>query len=496
MFKYLGFMQNNRPLPTDPTDIHHQYKWIDDLIGLIDKIPFVNRAFVTVAVIVLFTTASVVSGFITLSNKLNILTLIAFILFSIIAILALIFSFFVSRRDQQQVFVDPDETLSTMPGKGETIEALSSSFQDREEPTETRLNYIHDQGGPTGAHSNSMADFLSACKEYDQAVFFNAKVNFSTWFEPHMQIHLALQDSASTYRQLTTLFNYIRINYGIKTFLDIPDYFATPSSRVLFITDTRSEIVEKIRNNIKIRSLLRSLVYIHIMMSSPLAIITLDQFLNIITKNINIFQNDKDEGGNTICSIIDTLGLPDLTEASSLDNLSYNIKNQLNKMLNDMNVNRGSIRPSIDFAMLLKDTNSKNDECKHPDVWGGAFLDKNELAYCPIDDNMGKKKTTLVGTSPLNVELGDNCRKKLKQFGNVIVEEVFTDMYPYSKKIIFQTAQRKELREIELLVDLLSPVENLFDEQQRIEKKRIRYPKDIYCPLKLLCKGGEHFFDR
>ncbi|MFI4910972.1 MAG: hypothetical protein ACIAQZ_04825 [Sedimentisphaeraceae bacterium JB056] len=194
---------------------------------------------------------------------------------------------------------------------------------------------------------NNMLTDLKNCKE---ALFINVQMTLSEWFSPYMQVHLALHDSVIRNHENETI-----------------------ASRIMIIPECYHDIVA---TNNRTIDRLKELSLIHLAMSMPIAVIALDDFLEIILSERNYFNG-----------ILKHIGLPEIRNIDYKQNnkLTYcDALATLKKALIKMLIEPGKIKPTIDCAVMFQNQNIR--------IWGGGLDLTNRIAYYPINKELHEKK--------------------------------------------------------------------------------------------------------
>jgi hypothetical protein len=281
---------------------------------------------------------------------------------------------------------------------------------------------------PAGIDYNTMRDFLDACLKHNRTVFFNAQVSLEDWFNPGLQTHLALQDAVSSHSQIKHF-----VKNKKPKMQTLPDWFSTPSCRVVFVPQKRNKFIKTINNQqTKVQSLL-DLTLIHLFMTTPLAIVTADQLADIIIKNFN----------GKPKTWFKTLSLPYYDEKKYTR--SEYIK-QIIKELEQVQIQAIS-RPyleSIDFAMLI--------EREQYQIWQGGVSDlpPQNLVYQNVKSSIG--------------------RRVFYEFGSVIEKNVFKPNQESIEKIKEARCPDMVSKNKEIVFSDFIDARKLFPDEEKIRK--------------------------
>ena len=376
-------------------------------------------------------------------------------------------------------------------GKPISKKAMNKKLNNKWEAFRKTLNNIGKEYIPktkiNGINYKTMRCLLETCEKYNEAIFFDIQMDVDEWFNPNMQIHLAMQDSVSKFEQLSELSRKIDLNCEKKIFSkrDIPklyNYFGTPSSRIMFIPIDEDSLKKEVNDTASPYYQLVEFAVIHLLMSTPLAIITLDRFVDIIRdeKNHHFFgRADFCKALNLPHEIIDS-------EKISFEEACDDLKDALMKM----KIQAGKIKPSIDFAAFY------NKSGKVKDIWGGSVERDFQVVYYPItDDIVSKTKRKNIFTYNLkkrniHIELNliaqkfeNDFPRILKRFSKIITTTVFESVASYNK---FKR-RIKVSQTVDQLLNTTDPVVKAFKKRRLWHgKKIIRHVKPIYCPLHFL----------
>lgn len=338
----------------------------------------------------------------------------------------------------------------------------------------------------------TMRHLLDTCENSREAVFFNVQMDLAEWFDPNMQIHLAMQDSASRFEQLEILLNKVSVVSERKIWSKrkIPrlrKHFGTPSSRVMFVPQEENELKREVTDAQSPYSKLLPLSLIHLFIGCPLVIVTIDRFSDIVKKEEN-----RDFFGNKEFTTI--LGLPfDLgSEKMGHDERCKELKGAFSRM----KIEVGKITPNIDFAVFL----DKRGEIG--DVWGGSVeLKKHCIAYFPITTTLHKKRGrdnifeyrldnkhyVKLELSAARIKNGRTYLRALTAFAKVIMREVFCE----GNMMESNHGDLPEARRAEKLHKSANPVVRAFRNRSVWHGRDVvRKVNPKYCPFSLLADSG------
>lgn len=260
----------------------------------------------------------------------------------------------------------------------------------------------------------SLQRYYDSCKNYDSGTFFNVQISSDEWFEPNLQLHLAIQESMA---------DRIRWSYNpLIEMKDVDNYM--PFKRVSFIAKTRDELIKDFQNGEASARHLCTLMHIHNLMACPLAIVTVDRFADIISKNKGFFINNNVEKVLGIPrAIIATINKKDSTAKWFLK-LVGELKEIIDKQANDF---PGIIKPSMDFAIFKKNTKKS--------IWGGKVAEDGALTYYKIGAGDDKRwyennyppRLKKIEFHYQGVTSADSC-ECIKKFVDIIESNVFHSM--------------------------------------------------------------------
>lgn len=329
---------------------------------------------------------------------------------------------------------------------------------------------------PIGIDYLSMGRFLDACELQNRVLFFNVQVTFQDWFRSELQTHLALQDAACTYYQLQHL---IDTTGGAASTIErptLPVNFGTPSARVLFVPETWDELAQQLTtDHPRCRSFV-DLVLIHLFMSMPLALVTVDQLADLMLlpgrsdpEQLDFYDDSLDYER--------VLNLPRMMGNTDRECLQKELKQSLKsmRMLPDDDP------PSIDFALLIEANRSR--------VWRGRIRSQGAryLEYVEV----GRKRH----------------RETFSRFGRTVDSAVFQSFSHHDNlgewllHIALPAPDDQLQEEIHYFHELIAtrnPIYKVFHEngtRPRIRKKfcdTMKFVKPLYCPLRLIERAGRN----
>ena len=258
----------------------------------------------------------------------------------------------------------------------------------------------------------SASNFIKALDRSPLTLFFDVRQPMTSdadglypgWFSEPMVVHTALQVSAIRTRQ-----HLLHINSKP------PPFAGSPIARIHFVGDTKRQVSEWIRTSREFSTF----IYIHEVIGIPLAIVPIDEFLNIIKDNADFF------GRHDVAA---ALGIPASLPAECEDNWDLarsNLKDALHKMSS-----RGQsdqVWPSIDFAVLGMPPD-------WDEVWGAAFYhDKDgdsEIHYHNIPKSMklhqGKHVISLDRGMSVLFNPPQTARDTYIRFATLMFQAIFT----------------------------------------------------------------------
>lgn len=247
---------------------------------------------------------------------------------------------------------------------------------------------------PESIDYESMGEFMDACEKYSRAIFFNVQVSFDDWFRPELQTHLALQDATTTRWQLDKVINVNDDVYATRRvpLTDLPDYYGTPTARILFLAYERSQLIDKLKHRDREVQNFVDLALIHLFMATPLAVVTVDQLDEILRTSPDADHADDLDFTNKSknARYASVLNLP------SARKLDANKRTRLRLIRGklDAMIMRAEEDPTsgIDFALLMNKRDS--DGWQDHQVWiGGVSEDTKDMQYLPVTDET--KRDTL-----------------------------------------------------------------------------------------------------
>lgn len=294
-------------------------------------------------------------------------------------------------------------------------------------------NQIIDINNKIKLKFNSAKSFSKSVLEMNRGVFFNVQIDLKEWFSPELQIHLALQESLRHSIQLekkmfdciSSGINHINKEYFEKCHNHVPKKIF---SRVFFLEQTKDELDVLFRHlDIRARNL-ASFIKIQNMMSCPVAVVTIDQLIEILIENLEILLD-------TNPNFPIALGLPD-DMVNNLKQLISHSDKVLLKYINELRKNdwftkqkitNGKINPNMDFAIFSKNFKTP---CEWETVWAATKTIDSELAYYPIENKPIKSLNDYFTGLKIDIDNSLPCTNKerrdvLIEFGNIIFEEVF-----------------------------------------------------------------------
>jgi hypothetical protein len=250
---------------------------------------------------------------------------------------------------------------------------------------ETCRSFVLDIDGlvadvPDSIDYASMGRFIEACERMPRVLFFNVQVSFDDWFRPELQTHLALQDATTTKWQLDAVVDKESESYATKPCKTLPHYYGTPTARVLFVTYTKDELIKKLRKGDREVQNFIDLTLIHLFMSTPLAIVTVDQLLAILKSPPP--KEDDINFAETKISYSKVLNLPTPEELTYGEERSITIlKGKLDQMIMRPGAENDA---GIDFALLMKNRGANRRQAH--EVWTGSLNRLNDMEYHKVDD--------------------------------------------------------------------------------------------------------------
>jgi len=348
----------------------------------------------------------------------------------------------------------------------------------------------------------SVREFLHVCERAHRTLFFNVHVSLEEWFRPEMQVHLALQDAASSFYQLSTLVNGdARIEDPVTKEppqSHLPDYFGTPSARVLFVNEERKKLVKRIKKGDATSKRLTDLILIHLFMATPLAIVTRDQLAKMML-TVSPNPEKRDELDFMRDDYEKFLGLPEEFETNiagdkrrAIDVLQKKLEPFLSRM---QSFREGVLEASIDFALLMG-----ND---HPDeIWKGVVEGHGEhLRYLNVENREYREGEEVI--EGVFSAFTGNPYLALHAFGKIVERNVFSS--PARKNSPKDQNEKENKRDKETLASFIGndqrrarlladchPTYRVFhkdrDSFTLSEKFRhaIKFVRNDYCPFKLI----------
>ena len=339
----------------------------------------------------------------------------------------------------------------------------------------------------------TMRHLLDTCENSHEAVFFNVQMDLAEWFDPNMQIHLAMQDSASRFEQLKILLKKVgvvseRKIWSKRKIPRLRKHFGTPSSRVMFVPQEENELKREVTDAQSPYSKLLPLSLIHLFIGCPLVIVTIDRFSDIVKK-----EEYRDFFGNK--EFAEALGLPPDLAKKEMDHAK--ICKELKGALSRMKIEVGKITPNIDFAVFL------DKRGKIGNVWGGSVeLKKHCIAYFPITRTLSKKRGrdnifeyrlkkkrhyVKLELSATHIKNGRTYLRALTAFAEVIMREVFCE----GNMMESNHANLPEARRAEKLHKSANPVVRAFRNRSVWHGRDVvRKVNPKYCPFSLLADSG------
>lgn len=357
------------------------------------------------------------------------------------------------KKDILRVLVSIKDSLHIKLHKKKLVELLDQHFSK----FISKIDFLYDKhmfSQITDMHYETMGKLLRACDRNHEVVFFNIQTDVASWFNPYMQIHLAMHDSSSRRQQLDELRGSIDyFVYGQGRHNNLRKHFSSPASRIMFIPEKDENLIKGIKKNDNPYRKLIELALIHIFMATPLAIITLDDFVRIARQG-----NNKDFFNEEVEKI---LGIPKIIGDTSINvNKAYT---SLKTNLDRMKIRSGTITPSIDFAVFR----DENGNCK--EIWGGSVDRFGEGVYFPINDDIhtktNKKSNNFDPDNPgLTLSItSDGIKKgykeKLISFSEIMIKAIFEDNPERSDKYHYICANSK----VQGIFNKLNPILRAFN---------------------------------
>ncbi len=223
-------------------------------------------------------------------------------------------------------------------------------------------------------------EFLRRLRGATGAVFINIQVTLSEWFDPWTQVHLALQDSAYRSAEVRTV-----VTDGPGSTCPV----RTPFRRILVTSDSWDELRDKIYAKNYPEFNVVPLALIHCCMGCPLALVTPGPFVKrILRPNYDTFFNNQ--------LVQNSIGL----DSETLDRLmgeSTNVAQLLEKPFEEMQMQTGVFRPSMDCAVLYFE-GAGNAE-PEAEVWKAALTQEGDVYYFRFDSD------GIVGLSEMKIEM-------------------------------------------------------------------------------------------
>jgi len=360
---------------------------------------------------------------------------------------------------------------------------------------------------PENVDYASMGKFIDACDRFPRVLFFNVQVSFDDWFRPEMQTHLALQDATTTSWQL----GKIVAKRGSKNALralsheNFPAYYGTPTARVLFLTETRHELIEKLRGNKRdIRNFI-DLTLIHLFMATPLAIITVDQLSRILLGPPER-PNDVDFRQAGVLTYGELLGIPVVSPFTTHDLLIHDLRMALDRMT--MHTTESGMAPaSIDFALLMD--NREPDGNQESEVWRAGLTKLRELHYYQVPPKatsasfyaFGKRIEHSVFKHLDKDEVKDNADKRIVRNGKKSRNGLFGELLKPKNELEQERLRHDELKDISMkrarmLLAKRHPCFGVFHDVKDEPELRWRFASAMkfvwpqYCPVNLIMEAG------
>lgn len=330
----------------------------------------------------------------------------------------------------------------------------------------------------------SMGLFIDACERFPRVLFFNVQVSFDDWFRPELQTHLALQDATTTWWQLDRV---VDVNSDtnatrIVPHAELPDYYGTPTARVLFVTYERRELVKKLKDGDKDVQNFVDLALIHLFMATPLAVIAVDQLDRIMrSPPADPNRDDLDFTARKNGGYQEILHLPSATELDADKRTRLVL---LKRKLDEMIMRPGD-NPSagIDFALLMQ---KRTPDGQPYEIWtGGITEDTKDMQYRQVID--AARRHTLY-----------HFGKRIEHTVFRPLKEAQVEESPLLMSLLNPSADTEHERH-KLARRLLAhrhPCFKVFHEASRDPQLRFRFARAMklvwpdYCPLHIISEAG------
>lgn len=345
---------------------------------------------------------------------------------------------------------------------GITIMAFTRSGRTKAQPMHvTQITQSINAKGTSqwaAVEQTSAIEFLAALEASPLVVFFDVRTRLGdtpadtrSWFDAHMQVHLALQDSTTRFSQMSYLVDLLQhIDTGTDSHdrPKFPPYLGSPAVRVLFVEEETAEFASLLRDAHNSRKGkyrdLPELMMIHWMMGCPLAVVCLDKLVEIIKEAVDSAYNGHCE---TDCFLTNrrcrqTLRFNgfdpnDLRGGDKARKKSVNqLRNDLVKMRRAERASRPVIVPSLDFAMLMDQGAERFSR-----AWGGVLYEDTAAGgtrhtknlYYEINENLiNSDKLPVSAKTSISVRLPLGCKDDLLGFGALVFKKVFVPNDPDS----------------------------------------------------------------
>jgi len=260
---------------------------------------------------------------------------------------------------------------------------------------------------------------------------------------------------------------------------DLPKYYGTPTARVLFVTQTRDELLDKLHKGDPEVDNFIDLALIHLFMATPLAVITVDQLATIMRTP----PKHKDRGEiDFVERQADYPGILNLPTPAELATNEENLIPLLRERLDDMIMRPGADNnANIDFALLMQNRDAKGKQAY--EVWKGGIKESpKDMEYIKI---MGSVKR------PVMYEFG----KRIEHAVFRPLDEAEVKKTPLLRLLLKADKHARPTRAERLLANR-HPCFKVFHEARRRPSLRYHFARVMkfvwpaHCPLHIISQAG------
>jgi hypothetical protein len=387
------------------------------------------------------------------------------------------------------------------PTTRDFIPSSSSSSNERVHPSDVARNNTHpsavdyaasDPLQDASVNPKALQSFLDQTSECRAGVFFNISVSMKEWRRRHgLQTHKDV---------LTHLILKNRLTFVTDTSRSRPletERYYMPYRRVAFFGETREQLKDKIRyittpkpkkeEDVKdwrdrkdeARNLV-SFIYSHILTACPLAIVCLDDLLDIIRQNSSFFE---------IKDHLTALGFSEgLFEAGIQNGWGEQARiGLLNDLKEQQKMKPGEAAPSIDFAVFRQDKrrNGKQPAELLEQVWCATASEEDKsIVYYEIPES--DTFPELEDVSRISQLKPKMIRDSMIEFSRIVQRAVFLGRE--EKDPMLTEEPRRSLLEYYAQKNPVSK----FASDSKVRDLFLTRVRETFCSIQYLAQTGEH----